>query len=104
MAKSLDFSKADRKMKWKITLHDGTNLVLKVPNTETFHLMESLKDVDESEQERELDSLCAAILSNNLNKVTYSEDDIQENFDIEDKLSLIRGYAEFVREMNNDPN
>lgn len=105
---SFDFNKIKRTF-FNVTLKDGKKLIVKMPMKKTFEKMTVIKDIDVDEMDPgdvidTIGSLCAEILSNNMNKKKITTEYVVENYDIEEMKAFIEGYYEFVGGVKSDPN
>lgn len=105
---SFDFNKIKRTF-FNVTLKDGKKLIVKMPMKKTFEKMTVIKDIDVNEMDPgdvidTIGSLCAEILSNNMNTKKVTTEYVVENYDIEEMKAFIEGYYEFVGGVKSDPN
>lgn len=94
-----------------VTLKDGTVLQVKMPKKSTFSKLQKLQDLEKDESTQINDvmdtfaGVMAEILNNNLNKVTVGENDIEDQYDIEEMKEFIKEYySTFVGGLAKDPN
>ena len=105
---SFDFNKIKRTF-FNVTLKDGKKLIVKMPMKKTFEKMTVIKDIDVDEMDPgdvidTIGSLCAEILSNNMNSKKITTEYVVENYDIEEMKAFIEGYYEYVGGVKSDPN
>lgn len=105
---NLDFSKKKKPM-LSVTLSDGSMIKLKTPSKgllEVFTDVQDTLDPDNvnSESVNQIYNVCREILNNNLKNESYSLEDVENLFDIEDAITLLGGYAEFIKEVIGSKN
>lgn len=110
MSKPLNFNNLKKKF-LTVTLADeeNTTLMLTTPTKAVLDSFIALKDTitgDELEDETldELYSICAKILSRNKAGKVITKEKVEEMFDFEDVLTLIRSYTEFISEVTSGKN
>ncbi len=111
MAKELNFNTV-KKPTWKVTLNDEnkTVLFLKIADKGTIAELISryqnfdTESLDADEFMSDMYELCAQLLSCNKVGKTFTSEDLQEIWEIDDILIFIRGYVEFISEVTNQKN
>lgn len=106
---SFDFNKIQRNF-FNVTMKDGTRLQVKMPKKRTFEKMkqfyeaQSKNDADLDEIMDVLGGLIADVLSNNLNGIRVSAEQI-EDYDLEERMAFISEYSKrFLGILDKDPN
>ena len=107
---SFDFNKIKRTF-FNVTLKDGTVLKVKMPTKTTFGKVQALNRLQQ-DQNADVDDVIDTIagvmtdcLSNNLNGIHVSGEQIAEEYDLQEMMMFIRGYYEkFVGGIQNNPN
>ncbi len=107
---SFNFNKIKRTF-FNVTLKDGTALQVKMPTKNTFGKVQALNRLQQDENADVGDvidtmaGVMADCLSNNLNGIKISGDQITEKYDIEEMTAFIADYYEkFVGGIQNNPN
>lgn len=107
---SFDFNKIKR-IFFNVKLKDGTALQVKMPTKNTFGKVQALNALRENENANVDDvidtmaGVMADCLSNNLNGVKVSAEQVSEEYDIEEMTAFIEEYYEkFVGGLQNNPN
>lgn len=107
---SFDFNKIKRTF-FNVKLKDGTALQVKMPTKNTFGKVQALNALRENENANVDDvidtmaGVMADCLSNNLNGVKVSAEQVSEEYDIEEMTAFIEEYYEkFVGGLQNNPN
>lgn len=107
---SFDFNKIKRTY-FNVKMKDGTVLQVKMPTKNTFGKLQALNSLQEDENANIGDvmdtmaGIMADCLSNNLNGIRISEDQIANDYDIEEMTAFIGDYYEkFVSGIQNNPN
>ena len=92
------------------TLKDGKVVIVNMPKKSTFEKMQEISDLDEEEVDgkevyKTMLSLMAEILSNNKNGERITAEYLEsEEYDIEEIVSYINDYGDFVNSIKNNPN
>lgn len=105
MAKILDLSVYNNET-LDITMLDGSVLHIKKPTQALVIRMVELSQLQENQPEKVLDGLvelCAAILSNNNDGITYSVEQVANELDIVLVSAIIKAYSEFTKELQSNP-
>lgn len=107
---AFNFNKIKRTF-FNVTLKDGTTLQVKMPTKNTFEKVRVLNQLQQEESAEigdVLDTLAGVMadcLSNNLNKIDVSEEQIAADYDIEEMIAFISEYYEkFVGGLQANPN
>lgn len=104
----LDYTQREKKA-LVVKLADKTVVRIGAPKKKLFSklagLEKSLKATDDIELlYNDILSVTADILSNNIERKLFTEDDVDAIMDIEDMALLVREYAIFAKGLTNDPN
>lgn len=105
MAKILDLSVYNDET-LDITMLDGSVLHVKKPTQALVIRMVELSQLQETQPEKVLGGLvelCAAILSNNNDGITYSVEQVANELDIVLVSAIIKAYSEFTKELQSNP-
>lgn len=107
---SFNFNKIKRTF-FNVTLKDGTVLQVKMPTKNTFGKIQELnrlqqdKNADVDDVIDTMAGIMADCLSNNLNGIKVSEDQVAEEYDVEEMTAFIAEYyGKFVGTLQNNPN
>lgn len=103
-----DFGKLKRSF-YNTKLYDGTTLIVEMPKKRTFEKMQEVaetnKDDNSIEAYNKLLELMAEILSNNRNKKKITVEYLEKvGYTIEDIVTYISNYTDFVNSISKDPN
>lgn len=97
-------------MKDKITekgeTEKGETLVVRMPKKEVFEAIKNLTNAEDGYGVEDLSAaydLIAAALSNNMNNIKVSPEELKD-YDIEECTAILNGYMQFVDELRKDPN
>lgn len=106
--KYFDFGKVKRSF-YTTKLRDGTTLVVEMPKKKTFEKMQEVSETDKDDSNidayNKLLELMAEILSNNRNKKKITAEYLEEEgYTIEDIVTYIDNYTEFVNTITKNPN
>lgn len=106
--KYFDFGKLKRSF-YNTKLYDGTTLIVEMPKKRTFEKMQEVaetnKDDNSIEAYNKLLELMAEILSNNRNKKKITVEYLEKaGYTIEDIVTYISNYTDFVNSISKDPN
>lgn len=106
--KYFDFGKVKRSF-YTTKLQDGTTLVVEMPKKKTFEKMQEVSETDKDDSNidayNKLLELMAEILSNNRNKKKITAEYLEEEgYTIEDIVTYIDNYTEFVNTITRNPN
>ena len=103
---------------WPFTLKDkvdengnvvekGKKIVVRMPQKKVFEAIKEIPDLDEdnatAEDTEAIYHLVAAVLNNNMGKVSVTEEDVAD-YDIEECTAILNAYMEFVNELKQNPN
>ncbi len=103
----LDYTKTQKKT-FPIKFMNGTTVLVTMPKKKTFEKMASLSSADTEnltpETIGDLYSIAAEILSCNMQKKSFTAEDVDEMFDIEDVIMLFNEYMGFVGSNIDNPN
>lgn len=86
-----------KKMTMKVTLADGSIINVKSPTKGIYEEFKKATDED-------LYEICAKVLSNNEENITFTVEKIEEMFDYRDALYVFKGYLKFLDEITNAKN
>ena len=105
---SFDFNKIKRSF-FKVTLKDEKTLIVKMPKKKTFEKITAVQEMDMEEMSVDdamdtLGTICAEVLSNNLQKQRVTTGFMTDYYDIEEMSMFIEEYMEFVSSAKNNPN
>ena len=106
--KYFDFGKVKRSF-YTTKLYDGTTLVVEMPKKRTFEKMQEVAEADKDDSNidayNKLLELMAEILSNNRNKKKITAEYLEDaGYTIEDIVTYIENYTEFVNTITKNPN
>lgn len=106
--KYFDFGKLKRSF-YNTKLYDGTTLIVEMPKKRTFEKMQEVaetnKDDNSIEAYNKLLELMAEILSNNRNKKKITVEYLEKvGYTIEDIVTYISNYTDFVNSIAKNPN
>lgn len=107
---SFNFNKIKRSF-FNVTLKDGTVLQVKMPTKNTFGKVQALnrlqqdKNADIDDVMDTMAGVMSDCISNNLNGIKVSKDQIAKEYDVEEMTTFIAEYYEkFVGGIQNNPN
>lgn len=104
MNRTFNFNNVNRSL-YHVTMKNNEMLVVKMPTTNIFEQFINFKNEEGNENNIEkLDSIISQILSNNLQGKIISKSEVNENFDLEEKVAFITDFAEFLSNALNVPN
>ena len=95
----LDFT-TRKKKKYMVKLHDGFVVVLPMPSKKIFDRLTAAQEMSDI---GEVYSLLTAIINQN-KKRRYSQQKIEDMFDFEDAVELLKDYLGSVKDVVTDPN
>lgn len=106
--RSFDFGKLTRSF-MTTKIKSGKTLVVNMPRKSTFEKMTALQNMDDEEVTNAeayegIVELMVEILNNNKGKEEVMYDEIATDYDLEEMIAYIKGYAEFVQTLQQDPN
>lgn len=103
---------------WPFTLKDkldeagnviekGKKIIVRMPQKQVFEAIKDLESVDEDnstiEDTESIYRLLAAVLNNNMGKVTVTVEEVAD-YDIEECTAILEAYMGFVDELKTNPN
>ena len=102
--RELNFIKAKEKKHFlKITMPDEQALTLTAPKKKIVDALQSIQGGDEAEIDK-LYKIMPLVLNSNLEKIVYTQDQIDDLLDIEDVNLLFDAYMDFLGEISNSKN
>ncbi len=104
----LDFTSREKKF-LTVKLSENTTVFLRTPKkalyTELKNLKTRLENKDDvTDEYDEILSITRKILSENVQKKTFTQDEVEEMFDIDDAACLITEYTKFIGGILSNPN
>lgn len=85
-------------------IEKGKKLVVRMPQKGVFEAIMALDAEGQTAEDADaIYNLLAAVLSNNMNKVRITKEDL-EDYDIEECTEILKAYTEFLGELKADPN
>ena len=107
---AFDFNKIKRTY-FNVAMKDGTKLQVMMPKKRTFEKVKALTDLQQDENAdisdvvETLAGVMADCLSNNMNKVEITPDQVASQYDIEEMTEFIgEYYNKFVGGIQSNPN
>lgn len=82
-----------------------TKLSVCIPSKGMLDNMISLKDAEENKESiNMLYEVCAELISNNREKISYTAEEIKEMLEFEDLLVFIQYFTDFINEVQSSKN
>lgn len=104
--KSLDFRNT-KKEYMKITMPDGTELLVGTPTKKIFEEFIGIKELFDGDSTESLDTIydvTAKVLSHNKAKMQISKEYLENTLDIDDLIVFYTSYLDYVSELANQKN
>jgi hypothetical protein len=105
---TFDFNKIPRSF-LTVVLKDKSKLLVKMPKKSTFEKMTALPKIDDTSMDPDaafdtLATICAEILSNNMQQKQVSPEYMAAEYDIEEMQAFTERFMQFCDGLKSDPN